>query len=838
MFTKLKKVFFLILIINIKIYSFEDGIIELEVNDFIRGESIPAYFDNRDYPTLELDEFFYVTGITTYEVDGNTVKFRLNGEWITSAIDITKTDNTLLFYSGDIGKLFPETELGWDPEYMILSVTTPEKLPGEFLDYQERRRGELAGRKKEEDVIEEQWKLFTPGVLNLGYGRSDASKGDDLLSLNYVNQFIYGALEINASHEDDFEVDTARWKRYTLSKRKIVLGDSFISNPTDLGDSPSFRGVSIFRKNSWDTSLDVNSKRVTGFAPNGAVAELYENGILKEYQIVRGGSYEFEIQTTGGNRNYEVWIYRQDGEIEKKPVSVYGSNDLLERGEFDYEIQGGQDRDDTDYNPYRGDILYGITEDFTLKLGGYNAREEAKEEDYFSLSPAFRIGTSIGWSHFFTGNFSQNTSTHNEKYYKGEFVSSNGTLSSTLGYERYRNFDSFFIDEDYDEKFLWKIRFPFLDINSSLSYEMEKDHYNEEKTHRYGLTMYDSFFRGKISASVSLTRENLKRETSENEDSTEVSSAVSYNISNKYLSRLIDTVGLEYDGESSEADTYGFYLQRRSRRNRRLDYYFRLRKEEGQSFGELSVTYRFGEKINIRSYNYKNKDNTTTHGFDINTAVNFGAPEDKIYYSDYMGDSNVTGTVFIDSNNNGVRDSGEQGVPSFIIKNSSREWSTDDTGEFFMPLIYSGSTHSLNIKNSNDDILNYYYKPKYSIKTLPGGSMYLDIPIVPLKSLVGIVEFDEDIYMEEIRELFQNTVLEIISLTDNSKERITITDEYFIRELPTGSYMINIIYEGNKKESITSYEFEISSDEDELEEYLDIKVVRDKENKYKFQVRN
>ena len=68
----------------------------------------------------------------------------------------------------------------------------------------------------------------------------------------------------------------------------------------------------------------------------------------------------------------------------------------------------------------------------------------------------------------------------------------------------------------------------------------------------------------------------------------------------------------------------------------------------------------------------------------------------------------------------------------------------------------------LRIENKNDDILNYHYAPSYSVKTLPGGDMVVDIPLsspqVPLEELeeldnvtmgglldLPIIEFEQEI---------------------------------------------------------------------------------------------
>lgn len=335
---------------------------------------------------------------------------------------------------------------------------------------------------------------------------------------------------------------------------------------------------------------------------------------------------------------------------------------------------------------------------------------------------------------------------------------------------------------------------------------------------------------------MSIKKEEVNEESfGRGRDSTEISSAVSYHFSSERITRYIDTVGLEYDGDTTGEDTYGIYFQRRSRRDRSFDYYLRLRKERGESFGDLTVSYKFGERFRARSSNYKSRDGSKTYGYDISTAVNFGAPEDKIYYSEYMGDSNIRGIVYRDYNNNGKIDPGEGGVESFEISRGREKWSTDDKGRFFIPMISSGSSHTFKVKSLNEEILNYAYESEYTIKTLPGGDMEIKIPIVPMKSLVGILEFSEDFYLEEIREVLENLQGEIYSHSSQEiKEVVDIRDEYFIRELPVGTYTINLSYRGRRGSVEESFTFEVEVNEDELEEYLDIRVLREEEG-YRFE---
>lgn len=529
----------------------EEGIISFTVNKSITEEGLPAYFDKDGMPMIEVGELFQTLEINSYTIEEDRVSFQLNGDTTSREIKIIKSEGRSLILYSTIEDIFKETQVEWDFNSMVLHVETREKLPKEFLEAQEEKRKKLRER-REDKVIKEEWKGFTPGILYLGYNKSDLGESYDSINMNYINQILYGNLNLNTSFYDgDFDVDNFSWEREIENGRKIALGDVYTTTPFNIGDSGSFRGISLLGENSWDTSLDVSSKNIRGYAPNGATVELYENGILKDYQIVRNGEFHFEIKTTGGARTYEIWTYKPDGSIEKQPVAIYGTTRLVEKGKFDYEIQLGVDREYSDYNPYNVNVSYGLTDDLTFKVGSYNSRHESEEREYINVSPTYRIGSNGRWSHTIFGDLSVNSSDMGEKFYKTELQSGNGHFYNTFGFENYKNLDLRFLNENYDEKFYWRNSFSLCGINTSLSYEREKNDSKSEDIDRYGLTLYDSFFRGRITASMDIEREKTQH-SSYSTTNDNFGIAITYNIQSRNIKKYINSVGVDYEKERGQ----------------------------------------------------------------------------------------------------------------------------------------------------------------------------------------------------------------------------------------------------------------------------------------------
>lgn len=801
----------------------EEGIVSLIINKSVKIDNLSAYFYKGEDPFIEISDFFEVLEINEYSIEKERIDFQLNGKNISRKIKVIRMGEKSLISSHMIEEIFEETQVEWDLSSMTIYVTTKETLPREFLALQEEKRKKLS-EKKEDKVIKEEWKEFTPGILYLGYNKYDLDDGSESITTNYINQSFYGTSNLNATlYDGELDIDNFSWERSVGYERKVSVGDSYTTTPFNIGDSGSFRGMSLLGKNSWDASLDVSSKNIRGYAPNGATIELYENGILKDYQIVRNGEFNFEIKTTGGARNYEIWTYKPDGTIEKQPVSVYGSAQLVEEGEFDYEAQLGVDRDYTDYKPYNINVSYGVTEDFTLKVGGYNSRYEAEEREYLNLAPTYRIGGRGNWSHVIYGDLSTNTSDSDERFYKAELQSGNGKVQNTFGLENYKSLDLRFLNEDYEEKFYWKNNFSVYGINTGLSFEKEKSDSRSEDIDRYGLTLYDTLFRGRITASIDIEREEEKR-PEYSRTGNDYGVGLTYNIQNRSLKRYIDSIGFSYDRDSSESDSYGVTFQKNRGTEGKYDYYLSLERDEEEFVVELTFTYRLGEWMNIRS-NSRRSDDETINGIEVNTAVDFSNPK-KIYYSEYSGDSSIRGTAFLDSNGNGIKDPEEKGVSNIIVRNAAGSGVTDKQGNYYIPLLSSRVTHTLKVENKNEDyMLNYNIPEKYKAKTLPGGVLELNVPVRQMKTVVGFIEFSSDFYLEEAEEALSSLHLKVTDLNTKKVTNVEISSEYFISELPQGEYIFELVCDGNQNLNIINCRYIVNmKDSEELEEYLDFSV--------------
>lgn len=818
------------------IYS--EGIITFSANKSIVDEEITSYFKGDELlPLINLDDFLKNIGITRYKAGENRVSFQLNGVPVSREIKIIKKFDENLIEVMEIEKIFEGSEIEWDPSALNLDLQTKELLPKEYMESQREKRSRL--NNIEEEVTEEKWKVFTPGLLRLGYSKSDIEKDDDYLYMNYTNHTLYGNLNINTSYvnnssKNELKIDTIKWERNIYDERVLSLGDGYVRKPFNIGENSSFIGASIFSKNSWDRSMDVSSKSVRGYAPTGTTVELYENGILKDFVVVAGSEYRFDIETTGGSRTYEVWIYNSDGTIEKKPIALYGSNNLVKAGEFDYEIQAGQEKNDYE-SLYNAKLLYGVTEDLTLGVGGYNSQgknysKNKKKNDYLNLSFLQRITTRGKWSSIIGGDYSFNPSDREEDFYRMEFSAGNSRVTNTFGLLNYKRLDDDFLTESYDEKFYGRSDFGLWGSSMSLSYEKEKEKEAKKSRdlNRYGVTAYGNLFAGKVSSSLNYSLEDIKEYGKQRYDD-RLGLAVSYNVYGKKYQKYLDTITLNYDVRNFQEESYGIRFYKNKGSKEAFDYSLGFRRQQGDNLIELAVSYTFGKAFEIRGRTNHTPDGTKT-ALETNTTINFGSDK-KFAFSNFAGDSNVEGIVFIDKEADGIYNQGDIGVENVKVVNSAGEGRSDKNGRYEIPLLSSKIKHPLRIYNENEDLfLGYIFPEKYYIKTLPGGNLKFNIPVIQVKTLVGLFEFTDDFYLEDVEEFLKSIKINMINLKTKENKVLEVRGETIISEVPQGEYLMQIAYRGENKDILKEQSFYMNlSSGDDLEEYFDFKISRTNE---------
>ncbi len=816
--------------------EYEEAIITLSANNSISEKEILAFIGKNEV-FISLDDFMSSIGILEYELKGEKINYHINGKSISKEIKTVLLSEIVTIEISEIKKLIDTKVVKWDFYNLNLNLKTSEMLPKEYLIDKQNARENLSKIREKETVVEEEWKMFTPGILSLGYSKYDIKKSPYNLYLDYNNHLFYGNFNTDISYTYDdsnnkVELNRVSWERNILDERLVTVGDTYLRNNFNIGKSSSLVGVSVLRKKSWDTTMDVSNKNIRGIASTGSIVELYENGILRDYVIAKKGEYIFPIETTGGNRTYEVWIYSSNGSIEKKKVSLYGDSKLVEVGEIDYEIQLGQD-DKVDEELYNANFYYGLTEDLTIGIGGSNVlstnyKSNSKKNDYLNTSLLQRFATKGKWSSIISGDFSFNSKDVDESHYKVEGKASSSKVTNVIGIENYKKLDLDFLTENYDEKFYLKSDFSLFNKNISLSYEKEEEKKRSTNLDRYGISMYGTLIRGKLSTSMDYSYEK-KHTGGSKSHKDRIGVLLSYSLSNPQRRRFLETISLNYQFSESNENSYGVRLYK-NKGNKSFDYSIGYKKVGNESSVELSLSYTFGNKFELRSRTI-NRGGKTTTSFGGNTNINFGMNQ-KLRESSTSGKSNVKGIVYIDENADGTFNRGEEKVENISVINSGSEGLSNREGYYEVPLITSKYKQELRIVNKNEDLVGGYIFPeKYFIKTLPGGILNIDIPISKVKTLVGMFEFSNDFYLEDVNDFLKNTKIDILNLKTKKSITLEILSESIIEEVPQGKYLLSVEYSSNRN-ILKSKEFLIDLSGKDLEAYLDFQIDQREEGVY------
>ncbi len=806
----------------------------VDSGDYISDENFIVYFDENMNVFLDLKNLLSVLGINRFSIKNKEINYSLNGKNLQKSVEYKIYNNRYLISYSQLSDIFDDTEVYWDFNNLTLRIKTKLLFPKEFREKQNSKRENLS--KEKQEVLEDRWKGFTPGFLNLGFDNSDvsSSNNNNYFDFDYKNQLLYGNFNLGATIQDDkLDVDNVNWTRSILDERKIVVGDSYKNTPFDIGSSSSVRGISLFSKNSWDSSLKVETNRITGRADNGVTVELYENGILKEYQIVTRNEYEFSITSSGGIRSYEVWIYNSDGSITKKKISSLSNNNILESHEYDYQLQFGKDTEYY-YNPYSYEVSYGIKSNLTLGVSGYNAYKEGEVEDFTNIETLYKIDTTSDWGHLFDLNLSTNNSDFNENFYSLEFTSSNRDITNMFGVLNYENLRDEFSNESYDKKYYIKNSFKILDITSSLSYEREMTQDRDNDIDRYGATFYRSFFRGKISTSTSITDERSLEGVSEY-DTKRINTSLTYNFQKKSINRFLKNIILNIDKTEDESPSYQVSFQKNKERDSRYSYYLSFRHGEDEDSVQLTFSYSFDNLFQITTNTNKYSETKAVNGIRINTAVDFSRPK-KFYYTEYGGDSSVKGRVFVDKNSNNILDKGEETLENIDIVNDVTEDTSNKSGEFYLTSLSSNVNHRVRIKNENPDyVVGYKFPKEYILKTKPGGVFNLDIPVTHIKTFVGTFDFSSDFYLEDVEDFLNNSLLILEDLNTQKKKKFKMSDGGIISEIEEGRYRGIIKYNGRSTIRLKSNTFILDTTKNNnLEEYIQCHIQKEDDTTYKF----
>ncbi len=822
-----------------KLVSLEEPKDEEEIKDF---EGIEGEYSEGEEVLIKLDikkKEEYITGIV------KNGKIYLEEEAFLEAVEtkITKKNQPQNAIEVE-GKRYYDLEsdyksLGlksysFDQEGMNMKVVPQWKLQYEkeedALDARERTKIQNKNN-KEVEYATENWKMWTSGIMGIGYTRTDGDNENNSGYIRYTNNLLYGSTSLNATIDDNDDdakatLDFAYWERNVLNNKRLLIGNTFKQSNYSTSDrSSSVTGITLGEENSWDSQMRVTQKQVTGYAPTGTTVELYENGILKDFQTVTDGQYEFNVDLFNGSKNYAIKKYMPDGRIIMEEVTLLASESVLAKGKLDYSVDVGVIKRKENKSTFGGQVKYGILKDFTGIIGGFDLYDdEYSKQSFYTVGEVGIIDIPIIKAPLY----------HNVMYSSdGDDNSmSKYNLGLTLGKDQlnYKNEDYTKLDERY-QSFTKKNDDLYYDLREIKGYNLKvgtssrEDTSNEKQRTYYG-TVYKSYGPFYTSIGVNKTKNETTGETERN-----ISPGISYSTpSNSKINKCLDTISI-YSNIGDE-NTYGLSVGKTNAGE--WDYYLNYNnndKNDKESFG-MMVSYTPGGKAkvstNIQNSHYNQKPTIQNT---VETNVYMGPKKPKFDYAKNMGKGTVAGKVYLDRDGNGKFDE----ETDVVIKNSKIETyrnSTyaDENGEFVLGGLETYSPVDVRI-SSNDDEIPYYVSTKSheKVKLNPGGRKKLDFGYRPVVSIATEINFGENFYREQVIDMLRDMEIEFENMRTHEKYKYEFgKDDIIIKTLPVGVYSLELTYKGDSNIKIhkskhylalkETEESEITFDVDKLDE--------------------
>lgn len=680
-------------------------------------------------------------------------------------------------------------------------------IPEWMLDYEieekilEKRERNIIQKKneKEDKYKTEEWKMWTPGILGIGYTRSDGDDESNSGFIRYTNNLMYGSTSLNTTLTDsegetEATLDYAYWERDILDNKRLLIGNTYKRANYNISDNAnSITGITLGLENSWDSQIRVTQKQIVGYAPTGTTVELHENGILKDFKTVTDGQYYFDVDLNNGSRRYSIKKFLPDGQIVEENISLLASEMVLSKGKMDYYADVGVIKNKENKSTMGGEVRYGIFDDFTGIIGGF----DSYDDDYNKKS-FYTVGeVGIVNIPYINAPLYQNI-THSNDGQNNSMTKY--ILGLTLGEDQinYKREDYTKLDEKF-QSFTKKNNDFYYDVREIKGYNLKIGVSSREDTNNEKQKTYY----GNINKSYKLFYANLGLNKTKNETTgdkeTYISPGISHSVSSKNkMNKYIDTISIY--SNFGEENSYGVSIGKNNAGE--WDYSFTYNnndKNTKESLG-IIVSYIPGGTAKISTNIQESGNNRTMIQNTIETNVYMGIRKPKFDYTKNMGKGTVAGKVYLDRDGNGEY---EENTDS-IVKNSKIETyrnSTfaDEEGNFVLGGLETYSPINVKI-SSEDDEMPYYVPPNSNekIKLNPGGRKKMDFGYRPLVSIVSEINFGESFYREQVIEMLEEMEIEFENIRTKEKYKYEFgKDDTIIKTIPVGVYSLELAYKGN-----------------------------------------
>lgn len=814
------------------ITQYEEAYIEIKSKSLKDDFFMVRYDFESDEIFIPIKGLFYFLEIysVNIDLDKKVVEYQIDEKKYKNNIKVGKSfilDGDLYVNLEGVEKSFDFGELNWSSQDLKLILNPKFILPFEIRERGKVERLRLNDKKDNQkvDYVEPEAKILSPGLLKLGYSMNDIKSTNRQFNLEYGTQFLYGDFYINYNLEPDSEVrNTNLTYNNVYEENDFIIGDFYLKSPDFLNIGGSLRGVSFGEKNTY-SSTSGNVTTIKGEAQGADVIELYQNDILLDYKRPTEKNFIFEVRDRSYGGDYSLKIYYTNGQIENRKVYTVGDTKILNKNQWSYNFQGGQDRDDEEKTQIVGEISYGATKNFTLGVGLLEV-ESVGGRKYSVLKNEliYRMDFSsypilINFQNFYEYEQIENSYElrMSQKIKKYNLTLNHFRYSDYLGYEDGRKeYNSIGISRD------------FVNTRLGLGYQEEISNQTLKKETGYYVSLENRGFRNYsffLDAEVNFDEENKKR--------------YSFNpgISYSGISKFTTILQANIEGDKKFETDYSLkFLGRRNRfKDTSIEYVFSSEikyNEEEKSRFLLDFTIYFDDYIYLELPMSRREAGDYTVG--INAEKVFDLGDVKRDVRDRQVDNSwIYGKIYIDSNDNGIFDEGETLLPDVALIIDGKRVTSDRNGNYFANGLLPLQSYKIEVDRKSIDPMLTQVIDKREVKTKASIGTKYDVGVQAVSMVTGNIIPAEGISSQELIRILSMTN---IALEKDGELYQEIDPEFdglfFFESVLPGSYKMKFIYLGSDNVTFSEESLDVNiklQEEDEGEYFEGFDVVVDRE---------
>lgn len=739
----------------------DEAYIEIKSKSLKDDFFMARYDFENDQIYIPIKGLLYFLEIYSFDIDleRKKVEFQIDNEKYKAEIKSGKSfiiDDDIYVELKVLGEDFKFKSPMWSSQDLKLILEPDFTLPFEIREKGKIERLRLNDRKEDEtfNLVKPENKILAPGLMKVNYSKNSLKDGENKISVEYGTQLLYGDFYMDYSIEPESSV-----KSYNLTyndvyrENDVILGDFYIKTPDFLNVSGMVEGVSFGEKNTYSSTVG-NVTTIKGEAQGADIIELYQGGILLDYQRPAEKNFIFEVRDRNYGGDYVLKIYYTNGQIETRKVYTVGDSKLLGKNEWDYNLQLGTDRDNGKKQSVN-EVSYGVSKNLTLGFGVLNLESEKnreysilKNEFIYKLNMSNRYPLLVNYQNFYEYDKEENS-------YEIRINQKIKEYSLILKYFKYSNY----IAEENDTKEYTSIGISrdFIWSRVGFGYQEELKNNQKDKETGYYISLEN---RSMANFSLFLDAEVTNREN--NQKSYSINPGVSYGGMSGFT--VIFQTNIEKDKKIKTDYSLKILGRRKEFRSTGLEYMLGTEmkySDEDKSRFTVDFTIYLDRNIYIELPTSRREDGGVDMG--ITVEKTFDLSNLKRDVGDRQVDNSwIYGKVYIDSNDNDIYDEGETTLPDVTIIVDGKRAVSDSNGEYIIQGLLPLEKYKIQVDRKSIDPMLTQVNDKKRVQTRASIGTRYNVGVQAVSMVTGNINPGDNISSKELIRILSmtNVILE------------------------------------------------------------------------------